>query len=54
MKNFYLYGASDDLAELESDCGIEAESYIAIVINGVRFDYHYDGEMKRRTKSHDN
>ena len=42
MKNIYLYGASDDCHELESDFGARAESYSGLNINDVLVDYEYE------------
>jgi len=50
MKNIYLYGASDDLHELDSDCGIQAESSSGLKINDVFIDYKYDGDWKINLK----
>jgi len=44
MKNIYLYGASDDCCELESDFGKRAESYSQLKINDVIVDYKFDGD----------
>ena len=44
MKNIYLYGASDDCCELESDFGISAESYSQLKINKTVIDYKFDGD----------
>ena len=46
MRNIYLYGASDDCHELDSDCGISAESYNGLRINDVYVDYEFDGDWK--------
>jgi len=43
MKNIYLYGASDDCHEVESDFG-DYESYGRIKINDIVAKYHYDGD----------
>jgi len=44
MKNIYLYGASDDCCELETDFGKSAESYSQLKINNVVVDYKFDGD----------
>lgn len=44
MKNIYLYGASDDCCELESDFGVRAESYSNLKINDVVVEYLFDGD----------
>ena len=44
MKNIYLYGASDDCCELETDFGKSAESYSQLKINNVVVDYLFDGD----------
>ena len=44
MKNIYLYGASDDCCELETDFGKSAESYSQLKINDVIADYKFDGD----------
>ena len=44
MKNIYLYGASDDCCELETDFGVSAESYSQLKINDVVVDYRFDGD----------
>ena len=46
MKNIYLYGASDDCHELESDFGASAESYSSLKIDDVFVDYEYNGDWK--------
>lgn len=50
MKNIYLYGASDDCHELESDFGVSAESYSGLKINDVFIDYKFDGDWKINIK----
>ena len=42
-KNIYLYGASDDCCECESDFG-DYESYSKIKINHVVAEYKFDGD----------
>lgn len=44
MKNIYLYGASDDCMECETDFGINAESYEGIKINNVNVKYVFDDD----------
>jgi len=44
MKNIYLYGASDDCCELETDFGKSAESYSNLKINNVVVEYLFDGD----------
>jgi len=46
MKNIYLYGASDDCNELETDFGVRAESYSGLKINDVFVEYEFDGDWK--------
>ena len=44
MKNIYLYGASDDCCECETDfCG-DYESYSKIKINHIIAEYQFDGD----------
>jgi hypothetical protein len=44
MQNIYLYGASDDCCECETDfCG-DYESYEGIKINHIIANYCFDGE----------
>lgn len=44
MKNIYLYGASDDCCECETDfCG-SYESYSKIKINHIVAEYCFDGD----------
>lgn len=45
MKNIYLYGASDDCHEVETDFDYGFESYGNIKINGVLITYTYDGDF---------
>jgi len=44
MKNIYLYGASDDCMEAETDFGKQCESYVGIMINDVQVHYVFDGD----------
>lgn len=46
MKNIYLYGASDDLAELDSDFGLREETSpeLGFKINDMVFGYEFDGD----------
>ena len=44
MKNIYLYGASDDCHEVETDFDNGFESYGDLAINQVRVHYQYDGD----------
>jgi hypothetical protein len=45
MKNMYLYGASDDLCEMESDFGIEEEFVGDALFNEqLKFRWRYDGD----------
>lgn len=44
MKNIYLYGASDDCSELETDFRKSAESYGQLKINNILVDYYFDGD----------
>ena len=44
MKNIYLYGASDDCRELDSDFGARAESYSNLKVNDVLVEYRFDGD----------
>ncbi len=44
MKNIYLFGASDDCMECETDFDGEYESYVGIMIGDVRVHYAYDGD----------
>jgi len=44
MKNIYLYGASDDCHEVETDFDKGIESYGDLAINQVRVHFHYDGD----------
>jgi len=46
VKNIYLYGASDDLGELESDFGVSAEvsPSIGVKVNDMHFKYVFDGD----------
>ena len=48
MKNLYLYGASDDLYEVESDFGLSDEFYNNFVIKffstELLAEYRYDGD----------
>lgn len=49
MKNIYIYGASDDLGELESDFEVGAEVYPPnrIKVNTLIFSFEYDnGDWK--------
>ncbi|MDP9353711.1 MAG: hypothetical protein M3R02_00195 [Chloroflexota bacterium] len=46
MKNIYLYGASDDLHEVETDFDRGHEGYGDVLINDVRAAYSYDGDWK--------
>jgi len=50
MKNLYLYGASDDCHELESDFGVRAESYSGLKIDDVFVNYTFDGDWKINLK----
>lgn len=50
MKNIYLYGASDDCHELDSDFGVSAESYSGLKINDLFVDYKFDGDWKIQLK----
>lgn len=46
MKNIYLYGASDDLAELDSDFGLREETSpeFGFKINDMVFEFEFDGD----------
>lgn len=44
MKNIYLYGASDDCHEVETDFGQRFESYGDIGINEVVAHYEFDDD----------
>lgn len=46
MKNIYLYGASDDLAELDSDFGLREETSpeLGFKINDMEFAFEFDGD----------
>lgn len=44
MKNIYLYGASDDCMEVETDYGQNAESYVGIKLGPVDVHYVFDGD----------
>lgn len=44
MKNLYLYGASDDCHEIDTDFGEDFESYGDIKINDIIAHYEYDGD----------
>src|SRR4051794_16001993 len=44
VKNIYLYGASDDLHEIETDYDRGYEGYGDMKINDLRAEYTYDGD----------
>jgi len=44
MKNLYLYGASDDCCECETDFNEDYESYCGIKINEIEAHYYFDGD----------
>ena len=44
MQNIYLYGASDDCCECETDFAGDYESYEAIKINHITAKYIFDGD----------
>ena len=44
MKNIYLYGASDDCQECETDFDRDYESYKGIRINDITAEYCFDGD----------
>ena len=50
MKNIYLYGASDDCNECETDFAGDYESYYGIKINHIFAEYYFDGDWGIRLK----
>jgi hypothetical protein len=44
MYNVYLYGASDDCMEVETDYSGGGESYVGMMIGSVRAHYVFDGD----------
>ena len=44
MKNIYLYGASDDCHEVDTDFNNGFEAYGDIAINDIVAHYEYDGD----------
>lgn len=47
MKNLYIYGASDDLHEVDSDFGTKDEFYGDAMLNKARITWNYDsGDWK--------